>query len=259
VARGLSLYVEGDSVLHRAHPITKGVLTLSAIALAFVLPSIGWVLGLLAVLVGLILVAGVLRRLLAVAVVVLLPITVLLLAVQGLVNPANRTVAVAVGPVELYREGLLIAALAALRIACLVIATFLLSFTTRPADLAEALVQRGLSPRMGYVLQSALQVIPQTLETATRIQDAQRARGLETEGSLLLRARAYLPLLLPLVLSSLVATQERAMALEVRGFGRRVRRVDRRVFADSAAQRLLRWALALSVPAAVGLRLAGWR
>lgn len=259
MARGLSLYVEGGSVLHRAHPVTKGVLALSAIALAFVLPSIGWVLGLLAALLGLVVVAGVLRRLLAVAVVVVLPITVLLLVVQGLVNPANRTVAIALGPAVLYREGLLAAALAALRIACLVVATFLLSFTTRPGDLAEALVQRGLSPWMGYVLQSALQVIPQTLETATRIQDAQRARGLETEGPLLRRARAYLPLLLPLVLSSLVATQERAMALEVRGFGRRVRRVTRRSFPDSAAQRLVRWTLALSVPAAVGLRLAGWR
>jgi energy-coupling factor transport system permease protein len=259
VARGLSLYVEGGSILHRAHPLTSGVLTLSAVALAFVLPSIGWVLVLLAVLLLLTAVAGVLRRLLAVAVVVLLPITVLLLVVQGLVNPANRTVAFAIGPVAFYQEGLLAAALAASRIACLVVATFLLSFTTRPADLAEALVQRGLSPRMGYVLQSALQVIPQTLELAARIQDAQRARGLETEGSLPRRARAYLPLLLPLVLSSLVATQERAMALEVRGFGRRVRRISRHVFPGGRGQRLLRLAMALTVPAAIGLRVAGWR
>ncbi|HXM56387.1 MAG TPA: energy-coupling factor transporter transmembrane component T [Candidatus Dormibacteraeota bacterium] len=259
MARGLGLYVEGDSVLHRAHPLTKGALTLSAIALAFIVPSIAWVVGLLGWLVALAAAGGVLRRLLAVAAVVLLPIAALLLVVQGLVNPANSTVALAVGPFALYQEGLLIAALAALRIACLVVATFLLSFTTRPADLAEALVQRGLSPRMGYVLQSALQIVPQTLDTAGRIQDAQRARGLETEGTLPRRARAYLPLLLPLVLSSLVATQERAMALEVRGFGRRVRRISRHVFADSALQRVVRWAAALAVPAAIGLRLAGWR
>jgi len=223
------------------------------------MPALAWVAALLAVLLTLVASAGVLRRLLAVAVVVLLPVVVLLLAVQGFVNPANRTVAIAAGPVALYREGLAIAALAAARIACLVTATFLLSFTTRPADLAEALVQRGLSPRMGYVVQSALQVIPQTLETADRIRDAQAARGLEVEGSLLRRARAYLPLLLPLVLSSLVATQERAMALEVRGFGRRVPRVSRRVLPDGRGQRALRWAMALAVPAAVGLRLAGWR
>lgn len=120
-------------------------------------------------------------------------------------------------------------------------------------------MQRGLSPRMGYVLQSALQIIPQTLEMAGRIQDAQRARGLETEGSLPRRARAYLPLMLPLVLSSLVATQERAMALEVRGFGLRVKRLSRFEFTDSVPQRVLRWLLALAVPGAVVVRLAGWR
>jgi len=116
-----------------------------------------------------------------------------------------------------------------------------------------------VSPRMGYVLLSALQIIPQTLEMAGRIQDAQRARGLETEGSMLVRARAYLPLMLPLVLSSLVATQERAMALEVRGFGLPIKRVSRYEFPDDALQRGLRWLLLLAVPAALALRVLGWR
>ena len=258
MAGGLSLYAEGESLLHRAHPLTKGALSLSAIALAFTFPSVPSVVAEAAVLLGLMALAGVLRRLLAVALVILLPISVLLLAVQGFANPENRTVVFALGPIVYYREGLEIAALAALRIACLVGATFLFSFTTKPADITEALLQRGLSPRMGYVLLSALQVIPQTLEMAGRIQDAQRARGLETEGSLLVRARAYLPLMLPLVLSSLVATQERAMALEVRGFGLPVKRVSRYSFADSLAQRVLRWLLLLAIPVAIALRALGW-
>ena len=81
----------------------------------------------------------------------------------------------------------------------------------------------------------------------------------ETEGSFPKRARAYLPLMLPLVLSSLVATQERAMALEVRGFGLPVKRVRRYEFADSAVRRVTRWALALAVPAAIVARLVGWK
>jgi energy-coupling factor transport system permease protein len=266
VARGLSLYAEGESVVHRAHPLTKGALTLSAIALAFVLPTWPWVLGeavalsLLAVVLSLQMAsAGILRRLVAVAAVILVPITLLLLAVQGFANPANRTVAFALGPVVYYREGLAIAALAALRITCLVIATFLFSFTTKPADITEALLQRGLSARMGYVLLSALQIIPQTLEMANRIREAQRARGLETEGSLLRRSRAYLPLMLPLVLSSLVATTERAMALEVRGFGTPVQRVRRYELADSALQRVIRWLFILAVPIAILLRILGWQ
>ena len=231
----------------------------SAVALSFVMPSAGWVAAVLAALLAVAAVAGVLRRLLSVAIVVVLPITLLLLAVQGFANPNNKTLLFAVGPIEYYREGLAIAGLPALRIACLVTATFVFSFTTRPADIAEALMQRGLSPRIGYVVQSALQIIPQTLDTAGRIQDAQRARGLETQGSFRRRARAYLPLMLPLVLSSLVATQERAMALEVRGFGLPVKRIPRYELADSTVQRVLRWALLLAVPGAIAARVAGWR
>jgi len=120
-------------------------------------------------------------------------------------------------------------------------------------------MQKGLSPRIGYVVQSALQIIPQTLESADRIRDAQRARGLETEGRLLTRARAFLPLLLPVVLSSLVATEERAMALEVRGFGLRAARRARYVIPDSGAQRVVRWSLVVLVPVALAARVAGWR
>jgi len=259
VAGGLSLYAEGESLLHRAHPLTKGVLMVSAIALAFIAPSTPWVLVILAALLVLVTVAGVLRRMLAVALAILLPIAVLLLAVQSFANTQNHTVLFALGgPFVFYTEGLAIATLASLRIACLVAATFVFSFTTRPTDITEALMQRGLSPRFGYVLQSALQIIPQTLDMAVRIQDAQRARGLETEGSLRKRARAYLPLMLPLVLSSLVATQERAMALEVRGFGLPVKRLSRHEFADSGVQRVTRWALALAVPAAIVARVVGW-
>lgn len=258
MAGGLSLYAEGHSLLHRAHPLTKGVLTLSAIALAFIVPSIWWVLGLGVVLLVLVLLAGVIRRLLAVALAILLPISLLLIVVQGFANPHNHTPLVGVGIFVWYREGIAIASLAALRIACLVMATFLFSFTTRPADITEALMQRGLSPRMGYVLQSALQIIPQTLEMAGRIQDAQRSRGLETEGSLRRRARAYLPLMLPLVLSSLVATQERAMSLEVRGFGLPVKRISRYDYPDTILQRVSRWLMALAVPGAIAARIAGW-
>ena len=260
MAGGLSLYTEGESLLHRAHPLTKGMLTLSAVALAFIAPSATWVLVVLAVLIVLVIVAGVLKRMLAVVLAILLPIALLLAVVQSFANTANHTVLFAIGgPFIFYKEGVAIAALASLRIACLVAATFLFSFTTRPTDITEALMQRGLSPRMGYVLQSALQVIPQTLDMATRIQDAQRSRGLETEGSIRRRASAYLPLMLPLVLSSLVATQERAMALEVRGFGLPVKRQSRYEFVDSSTQVVLRWLLGLAPVAAVVARIAGWQ
>lgn len=257
--RSLSLYAEGDTLIHRAHPLTKGVFTLVVIALAFIAPSLPWVLLIMVVLLGLMLYTGVIFRFIPVALAILLPITVLLVIVQGIANPANRTVVVPLGPFSLYEEGLLIAVLTAARLVDLVTATFLFSFTTRPTDLAEALMQRGLSPRLGYIVQSALQIIPQSLEQADRIRDAQQARGLETTGPLLRRARAFVPLLMPLVLSSLVATQERAMALEVRGFGLQVRRYARILIHDSTAQRVLRWLLVALVPLAIAARFLGWK
>lgn len=256
--RGLSVYVPGRSPLHRAHPFTKGVLTLVAIALAFIAPSLVWVVLIGLTLLGLMATAGVLRRFVVVAVALLVPLTLLLVIVQGLANPANRTILIPLGPLSLYREGILIAILTAARLADLIAATFLFNFTTKPADFAEALMQRGVSPRIGYVVQSALQIIPQILDSVDRIRDAQRARGLETEGPLTTRARAYLPLLLPVVLSSLVATQERAMALEVRGFGLPGPRVARYVVPDSASQRVLRWALGLLVLLALIARIVRW-
>jgi energy-coupling factor transport system permease protein len=259
LARGLSLYVEGRSPLHRAHPLTKGALTLAGIALAFIAPSLPWVLALGAALLLLLALAGVLTRFLAVLTALLIPIGALLVIVQGLVNPQNHDVLLPLGPLSLYRQGVLVGVLTAARLMDLIAATFLLSFTTRPADLAETLMQHGLSPRFGYVVQSVLQVIPQTLETVDRIRDAQQARGLEVQGRIDRRVRAFLPLMMPVVLSSLVATQERAMALEVRGFGLRGARVDRHRIPDSAPQSLLRWALLLLVPLAILARLVGWR
>ena len=235
------------------------MLTLVAIALAFISPSLPWVVGIGLLLVALLAYAGVIGRFAVLAVALLTPLTLLLLIVQGIANPANRTVLIPLGPLSLYREGLAIALLTATRLIDLVAATFLFSFTTKPADFAEALMQAGLSPRFGYVVQSALQMIPQSLEQADRIRDAQRARGLETEGALPRRARAFLPLLFPLVLSSLVATQERAMALEVRGFGLKVRRYPRIRFPNRRAEQVLRWCLVALVPLGFAARFAGWR
>ena len=61
-------------------------------------------------------------------------------------------------------------------------------------------------------------MIPQMSANAKVIQDAQRARGIETEGTLKARARAFLPMLLPLLISSFSTAEEKSLALETRGF-----------------------------------------
>ena len=105
-----------------------------------------------------------------------------------------------------------------------IILNMLLSFavfvlSTKPSEFVDELEKRGFSPRFGYIVTSVFQIIPQMMGTMNTIMDAQRSRGLETEGNLRTRAKAFLPLISPVVMSSLINTRERAIALEVRGFG----------------------------------------
>lgn len=110
----------------------------------------------------------------------------------------------------------------ALHISCNVL-NMLLAFavfvlTTKPVELVEDLEQAGFSPKIGYVISSVFQIVPQMSGTTNTIMDAQRSRGLETEGNLITRARSFLPLISPVVMSSLINTRERSIALEIRGF-----------------------------------------
>lgn len=213
----LSLFVSGNSWVHRLDPLTKVIMTLVALVLVFVLPGYAGNGVLLLVSLAVLATGGVLRR----AVPVFTGVSVIALTffvVQGLVYPANVHPAVAIGRVVFYREGLLLGLKLALRLYNILAATLVLVLATRPSDLVESLVRRGVSPRFGYVLISVLQIIPNMAAATATITDAQRSRGMETEGSLWVRLRAFVPLMGPLVTSSLIATEERALALEVRGF-----------------------------------------
>ena len=90
--------------------------------------------------------------------------------------------------------------------------------STHPSTLMTALTQRGLPPSLTYIIVSTLQIIPQMQLKASTIIDAQRSRGLETQGGLHRRVSALLPLVGPLVFGSLVDVEERAIAIEARAF-----------------------------------------
>lgn len=213
----LTLYVPGNSWVHRLDPLSKIIMAVSALVCTFLLP--GYLGSGLLLLASLLILgtAGVLRRASAVFAGVTV-IAATFFIVQGLVYPGNETPALSLGPVTVYREGLLLGLRLALRLYNILAATLVLVLATRPSDLVESLVRRGLSPRFGYVIISVLQIIPTMTAATSTIMDAQRSRGMETEGSLWVRIRAFIPLMGPLVTSSLIATEERALALEIRGF-----------------------------------------
>lgn len=232
-----SLYVEKDSLIHRIDPINKILYVLTAVSVPWILPSMAvsflWMLTSLALLAA----AKVIRQSLPVFAFVSLVLGTVVL-IQGWFYPGNQTPLFGREPFVFYVEGLMNALRIVVRVITIVAAFLLLVLTTRPADLVEELVRRGLSPRLGYVLASIFQILPQMIKTTRTIMDAQRSRGLETEGNLWVRVKAFLPLIGPVVMSSLIHAKERALALEVRGIhfkGKRTWLREKRKYPHSRA------------------------
>ena len=99
----------------------------------------------------------------------------------------------------------------------------LLFFRITPVkDITAALENAGMAPSATYVVLSAIQMIPEMRKQSTTIMDAQKSRGVETEGKMLTRIKAFVPTLGPLVLSSIASTEERVITLESRAFTARV-------------------------------------
>ena len=127
--------------------------------------------------------------------------------------------------------------------------------TTHPSELMSDLTRRGLPSQFAYVIISTIQIIPQMQAKAQTIITAQRSRGLNTEGSFAKRVGALLPLVRPLVFGSLVEVEERAIAIEARGFTSTHQKTSLREIPDSRFDKGARWMLLLGVLAVIAARI----
>ncbi len=202
--------------------------------------------------------AGILARLLRTALLLTLPIAISVLIVNLFFFPAGQQVLFGLGPIRATAEGLAFALETLARIGAISGAITLFYLTTPPAELVLDLERRGVSPRIAFVALAAVQTVPAMVERAATITAAQRARGLDTEGSIWRRLRGVLPLAGPVLLGSIAQVEERTLALEARGFTRPGRRTLLWQPPDSAPQRLARWLLVAFIPLLFAARAAGW-
>ena len=84
-----------------------------------------------------------------------------------------------------------------------------------------ALELKGMTPRVTYVILASFQSIIDLGKNAKVVMDAQKSRGIETEGSIAQRVRAFVPILAPVFLAAMNETEERALALDARAFNSR--------------------------------------
>lgn len=254
----LSLFLPRDSGLHRLNPLTKLAIALGGVATSLILPGAwGNYLVFCLILLPIAIWGRIGQSFLRATFRVVWPFALSIFLIQGLFWTGGTPV-VTLGPLSLKAEGLQFAVVSTGRILLLVGSFTLMTMSTRPDALMIALSQRGVPHTLSYVVLSAIQIIPVFQNKANRIVEAQQSRGLETTGGLRKRARSLLPLVEPLILGSILDIEERAIALEARGFGLKGKPTSLLVLQDPVWEKILRWLIVALVLVLLAARIWLW-
>ncbi len=217
-------YYPVDSPVHRLDPRVKLILTILLIVIVFMAGTISFYAVILLAIWGIARVARIPFRMLLKG---LKPLRLIIL-VTFLLNvffTPGEDVLLSFWVIRITREALSQAVFYSLRLAFLVMGTSLLTLTTSPVALSDAMeILMGPLKKIHFpahelamMMTIALRFIPTLLEETDKIKKAQMARGADFEsGNLLARARAMVPLLVPLFVSAFRRAGDLAMAMESR-------------------------------------------
>lgn len=249
-----SLFQPGSTIIHRLNPLTK--LTL---AVSFALSSLvsNSVLILLALFITSIILLGLAKALRRAGVFIfkyLFFMLVILFVVQSFWYSGGYSPVWVIGPLKIKEYGFLFASIISLRLLVILGSFYVMMFSTHPAHLVYTFEGSGLSPRIAYLMLSTLQTIGELQGRAQTIMEVQKCRGVEMEGGLTTRARAFLPVLGPLVVGAVLNLESRAIALELRGFSSTKSRTNLHEITEAWWEVWLRYLLAILPFLALGAR-----
>lgn len=219
----LGQFFPGESLIHRLDPRTKLIAVITFIVCLFVASSFwGYLLAFL-FLTWCVLTSKISPKMILKS---LKPLIILLIftgALNMLYTPGETLFSFWIFNVT--REGVYSAAFMVARIVLLISSTSMLTYTTSPIALTDGL-ESLLSPlkkikvpvhEFAMMMTIALRFIPTLIEETDKIMSAQKARGADFEtGNLISRAKALIPILVPLFVSAFRRADELATAMECR-------------------------------------------
>ncbi len=260
----LGQFFPGKSIIHRLDPRSKIIGVTCYIVALFLAEGIltyGVMLGLLSLMIGLskVPVKSVVRGMKPLVVIV--TVTALL----NIFYTPGEVVLWEWGIFTVTEEGIVVAIFMVARILMLVTGTFLLTYTTSPMaltdgleDLMNPLKSIGVPVHdLSMMMSIALRFIPNLIEETDKIMSAQQARGADFEsGSLLRRAKAMIPLMVPLFISALRRADELADAMDCRCYNGGVGKTRMKQMRYCKADYL---AMFFMVAVAVAVGYLGWK
>ena len=215
----------GNSVLHRCDPRLKLVATIAYIVVLFVAPNpLGLALS-IALLAALYKVAKIPGKLILKSLKPIVPIVLFTAVLNLFFVTGEGEPLVHIWVLKIYGEGIRYAILLTVRVCALIAGTSLLTYTTSPIVLTDA-IENLLRPlakihfpvhELAMMMTIALRFIPTLIEETEKIMNAQKARGAMIDnGTFTQRIKALVPVLIPLFISAFRRADELAMAMECR-------------------------------------------
>lgn len=221
----MSLFLDGDTWVHRLHPLVRLFGMVVVFVAAFVVERPLWQGPLLLPLVVLLWWTGAWRNVWRLRMLFLLVFVMTLLIWTVFYGPDGRPPLLAWGPLLVSHTAPWFGLGMALKLELFLGAGILFLSTTRIEDFAYALTRLGMPYRVGFTMTMAFRLVPVFVDAATTVVQAQRCRGLDFEGGgLWQRARRYVPVIVPVFMGALRRADQMAMALDARGFQRDARR-----------------------------------
>lgn len=219
----LGQYFPGDTLIHRLDPRTKILIVILYIAALFISTSYVTYGIMAAILTAEVVIARIKFTTLIKSVRPILLIIVFTVVLNAFYTPGEAIFSFWI--FTLTREGLRTALFMAVRLVLLVMSSFMLTYTTSPIMLTDGL-ESLLSPlkrvgapvhELAMMMSIALRFIPTLIEETQKIMSAQKARGAEFDtGGIVDKAKALIPILVPLFISSFRRADELAVAMESR-------------------------------------------
>lgn len=217
-------YYPGNSFVHRLDPRFKIIITLLYITMLFMGSHLySMVFGIVFFFLTFFC-SGISAKVLLKSMKPILPI-LLITAILDLLFIRDGTVYWSLGFLQITQEGVKTGVQMIIRISFLIVGTSMLTYTTSPIVLTDA-IERLLSPlkklkfpvhAFSMMMTIALRFIPTLIEETDKIIAAQKARGADMEsGNLIQRAKALIPILVPLFVSAFRRAEELATAMECR-------------------------------------------
>ncbi len=223
----LGQYFPGDSAVHKLDPRAKLVLVMVMIISLFFASGVLSYAIMIAFLYAMIAISGISIKVVLRGLKPILFIVCFTAVLNLFYTPGTAIFAVDIWKftLSITYEGVKVAIFMVLRIMLLIIGTSMLTYTTSPLELTDAL-ERLLAPlkklrfpvhELSMMMSIALRFIPTLIEETEKIISAQRARGADFDsGNLVQRARAMVPILVPLFISAFRRADELATAMECR-------------------------------------------